>query len=80
VSISRQLVNPQEVVREPPLISPLSRQKTEILRLFSMDNNSAEIARKLGFTLQALRTTAGKLFLNNVLRSERRTHLLLVVV
>jgi DNA-binding CsgD family transcriptional regulator len=39
----------------PAPVSPLSEQEQRILRLFSEGKNSAEIARKLGITLQTLR-------------------------
>jgi PAS domain S-box-containing protein len=39
----------------PAPVSPLSEQEQRILRLFSEGKNSAEIAKRLGITLQTLR-------------------------
>ena len=55
IDVSRQLSNIQEVALKPMPITPLSEQEIEILRLFSMGKNSAEIARKMKITLQTLR-------------------------
>ena len=55
IDVSRQLSNIQEVVLKPMPTTPLSEQEKEILRLFSMGKNSAEIARRLKITLQTLR-------------------------
>lgn len=53
--ISRQLVTVADVAGRPAPVSPLSEQEREILQLFSVGKNSAEIALKLGITMQTLR-------------------------
>ena len=54
-ALSRQLSAIPDVIGRPAPISPLSDQEKEILHLFSLGRSSAEIARKLGITLQTLR-------------------------
>lgn len=54
-ALSRQLATIPDVIGRPAPISPLSEQEKEILHMFSVGKNSAEIARKLGITLQTLR-------------------------
>lgn len=54
-ALSRQLSAIPDVIGRPAPVSPLSDQEKEILHLFSVGRNSAEIARKLGITLQTLR-------------------------
>lgn len=53
--VSRQLSSMQEPALSSALSVPLSDHEKEILRLFAMGKNSAEIARKLKITLQTLR-------------------------
>jgi PAS domain S-box-containing protein len=53
--LSRQLTSIPDVAGRLVPVSPLSEQEREILRMFSVGKNSAEIARKLGITLQTLR-------------------------
>jgi PAS domain S-box-containing protein len=55
INVSRQLVAIPDVVVSPSPILPLSEQEIEILRSFSVGNNSGVIARKLKITLQTLR-------------------------
>lgn len=55
MNISRQLASLPDVVHNPAPIAPLSEQEREILRMFSLGKNSAEIARTLTITLQTLR-------------------------
>jgi len=55
MDISRQLAAIPDVAARPAPITPLSEQERDILRLFSVGKNSAEIARKLKITLQTLR-------------------------
>ena len=55
MDVSRQLSNIQEAALRPLPITPLSEHEKEILRLFSMGKNSAEIARRLKITLPTLR-------------------------
>lgn len=53
--LSRQVSSIPDVIGSPAPVTPLSEQETEILRLFSTGKNSAEIAHRLGITLQTLR-------------------------
>jgi len=55
INVVRHLVAIPDVVANPSPIVPLSQQEIEILRSFSVGNNSAVIARKLKITLQTLR-------------------------
>ena len=51
INVARQLVAIPDVVANPSPILPLSEQEIEILRSFSVGNNSGVIARKLKITL-----------------------------
>jgi PAS domain S-box-containing protein len=57
ISISKQIiaVSDENGIGRPAPISSLSEQEQSVLRLFSDGKNSAEIARKLGISLQTLR-------------------------
>jgi PAS domain S-box-containing protein len=55
INVSRQLAAIPEATARPAPIIPLSDQEIEILRAFSVGENSAAIARKLRITLQTLR-------------------------
>jgi PAS domain S-box-containing protein len=55
IALSRQLSAIPDPAGRPAPVSPLSKQEREILQMFSLGKNSAEIARKLGITLQTLR-------------------------
>jgi len=57
LEVSKQIVAISNGNGSPRLapVSPLSEQEQRILRLFSEGKNSAEIAKKLGITLQTLR-------------------------
>jgi len=55
ITLSRQLSAMPDVIGRPAPVSPLSEHEKNILHMFSMGRNSAEIAQKLGITLQTLR-------------------------
>lgn len=54
-NLSRQLASIPDVTARLVPLSSLSEQEREILQKFSVGNNSTDIARKLGITLQTLR-------------------------
>ena len=57
LEVSKQIVamSGTNGTARPAPVSPLSEQEQRVLRLFSEGKNSAEIAKKLGITLQTLR-------------------------
>jgi PAS domain S-box-containing protein len=54
-AVSRQLSLIPGIMGRPAPVSPLSEHEKRILQMFSVGKSSAEIARKLGITLQTLR-------------------------
>ena len=53
--MSRQLAGTPDFIGRPAPVSPLSERERKILHMFSIGKNSADVARKLGITLQTLR-------------------------